>query len=270
MPYPWFRVYNSIIYDPKLRRLTMPQRWLWVGLLAISSGSPTRGALEVCDGLPYTARDLALALCATPRQIEEALRQFLALGMIEVRETAAGPLIAIAHWAAYQYEASSVRAQKHRRAKARAAADDCPTEDTDDADDSPDADEEGADDGDDSAAEDACADPEGDDAAARGPAAEDTGASLAQPVAPCSPAPGECGPRNASATLAPRGPHVARNAPATPDTESESDSDPDADVDFPLRRGTERSFPPLLPPPRARPQTRVTAPRQGMTTTALP
>ena len=148
MPYPWFRVYNSIIYDPKLRRLTMPQRWLWVGLLAISSGSPTRGALEVCDGLPYTARDLALALCATPRQIEEALRQFLALGMIEVREAASGPLIAIAHWAAYQYEASSVRAQKHRRAKAHAAAGDSPTEDTDDADDSPDADEEGADDGD--------------------------------------------------------------------------------------------------------------------------
>jgi hypothetical protein len=116
MAYPWFRVYSDIVRDPKMWRLNAAQRWYWIGLLALANDSPTRGVLEIAPGMPYTARDVALALGASSRQVEESLDLYRALHMIHTQDTAAGPLIVISHWASRQYEPATLRSLKHRRA----------------------------------------------------------------------------------------------------------------------------------------------------------
>ena len=62
--YTWFRMYSEVIHDPKIRKLSPAQRWVWVGLLCLASESDTRGVLEIAPGVPYEPEDLASLLGA--------------------------------------------------------------------------------------------------------------------------------------------------------------------------------------------------------------
>lgn len=56
---PWFRLYTETMTDPKIRRLTPAQRWLWVAVLAAARQSPVQGALMLTEHEAMTMRDLA-------------------------------------------------------------------------------------------------------------------------------------------------------------------------------------------------------------------
>lgn len=102
---PWFKLYTDIIHDPKIRRLTPEERWLWIVLLSLAAQSDDRGTVyvtvvtEARDGsrdgrvtraIPYENSELA-DMCGCdwsgeqdPRKmVEKALEKFTRLGMIE-------------------------------------------------------------------------------------------------------------------------------------------------------------------------------------------
>lgn len=56
---PWFRFYVEAMRDPKMRRLTPTQRWLWVAILAAVRESYLPPFLMVAEGVPYSWGDLA-------------------------------------------------------------------------------------------------------------------------------------------------------------------------------------------------------------------
>lgn len=83
---PWFRVYSEIKSDPKLRRCTPGERWLWVVLLCIAWESPLRGHLLISKGIPYETRDIAKEADLDPEVVEKALSKFEAMHMLHREE----------------------------------------------------------------------------------------------------------------------------------------------------------------------------------------
>lgn len=80
MRYNWFRLWHEIIYDPKIRRLPVPARWLWITLLCLASMSPRRGVIE---GFDETAlRDAAAFGTDEKIDVQSALKTLAELRMI--------------------------------------------------------------------------------------------------------------------------------------------------------------------------------------------
>jgi hypothetical protein len=111
---PWFRFYVEAMRDPKMRRLTPAQRWLWVAALAAARESVVAGLLLVAEGVPMECADLADYAGMKVRETDAGLLLFLKLGMIAVD----GPTGAwhIVNWSDRQYESDDVTARtaKHR------------------------------------------------------------------------------------------------------------------------------------------------------------
>lgn len=92
---PWFKVYHEIIHDPKIRRLTTDERWLWIVLLSLGAASDERGVIAVTEGCGYTCDELA-GMCICTRDLRKneherlssmvnsALKRFTLLNMIDV------------------------------------------------------------------------------------------------------------------------------------------------------------------------------------------
>ena len=89
--YPWFKLYVEIIYDPKIRRLTSDEKWLWIVLLCLVSQRDDRHIVCVTDNVPYEFFEL-YDLCSfdhfehkmdKEEFISKALKKFSLLGMIE-------------------------------------------------------------------------------------------------------------------------------------------------------------------------------------------
>lgn len=79
---PWFRLYSEISKDPKMRRLTPEERWLWIALLCAAWKSPVRGHLLISEGIPYEIQDMADEAAVEPNIVEKALSKFEALNMM--------------------------------------------------------------------------------------------------------------------------------------------------------------------------------------------
>jgi len=80
---PWFRFYTEAFADPKLRRLKPEARWLWVSVLGAARQSPLPGWLLISERVPYGVSDLADYAALTARQVDVALGEFDALGLVE-------------------------------------------------------------------------------------------------------------------------------------------------------------------------------------------
>jgi hypothetical protein len=78
----WFRLYVEAVDDPKLRRLSLAQRWLWICVLAAARASPEPGFLLVTPEDPLTPADLAHTSGMALRSVQSTLTLMDKLGLI--------------------------------------------------------------------------------------------------------------------------------------------------------------------------------------------
>lgn len=76
---PWLRLYDEVLDDPKVQRLTDAQFRAWVNLLCLANRGTPRGRL------PENIEDIAYSLRLTSRKTREVLDVFLSRGLL-VRE----------------------------------------------------------------------------------------------------------------------------------------------------------------------------------------
>lgn len=79
---PWFRLYTETLTDPKIRRLTPSQRWLWVAVLAAARQSPIPGQLLLTETEPMTDRDLAHLADLSVKVTRAGLEKLTELGLV--------------------------------------------------------------------------------------------------------------------------------------------------------------------------------------------
>jgi hypothetical protein len=114
---PWFRFYVEAMRDPKMRRLTPAQRWLWVAILAAARESPIPGVLMVAETEPMALWELADYAGMKQREIAPALDVMFGLGMVRFDEDRQA--WAVSNFTDRQYESdnSAERVAKHRELK---------------------------------------------------------------------------------------------------------------------------------------------------------
>jgi len=110
----WFRFYSDTLSNPKIRRLSVTARWIWVAVLALANQSPERGALLIEWGLPYTVSDIADAAKVAEADVEEALAVFVAQGMLTRTEDG---VYHVTNWDKRQF-ASDDSAERVRKSRA--------------------------------------------------------------------------------------------------------------------------------------------------------
>jgi len=115
---PWFRVYSDILDDKKIKRIarkTGQSKALiigfWIGLLAIANQGPERGELCLAEGLPIDIEDLIDELGLSEEIVEQLLKAFRAMKMIDGGET-----MIISNWEKRQFasDSSTERTRKYR------------------------------------------------------------------------------------------------------------------------------------------------------------
>lgn len=111
---PWFRFYVEAMRDPKMRRLTPAQRWLWVAVLAAARESCLAGFLFIAEGVPMSWDDLADYAGMKLREVEQGIERMRELGML-VHDDHVGAWHVPA-WNDRQYESDNTteRTRKHR------------------------------------------------------------------------------------------------------------------------------------------------------------
>lgn len=111
---PWFRFYVEAMTDPKLRRLTPAQKWLWVVVLASAKQSHLEGWLMLTERESVTARDLADVAGMKLRDVEVGIQALEHLGLLRM-DSHFGAWEVVA-WQRRQYASDDVttRTRKHR------------------------------------------------------------------------------------------------------------------------------------------------------------
>lgn len=111
---PWFRFYTEALTDPKLRRLTPAQRWLWVAVLGAARQSPTPGVLMLTESEPLTCGDLADLAGMPEKATREGLGRLEELGLVAVDDDGAW---SVPKWNDRQFESddTTARTRKHRQ-----------------------------------------------------------------------------------------------------------------------------------------------------------
>lgn len=80
---PWFRFYVEATADPKLRRLNVAHRWLWVCVLAAARKSPDPGYLLLTEDEPMQESDLADFAAMPLNHVKRGMAELKRLGMVE-------------------------------------------------------------------------------------------------------------------------------------------------------------------------------------------
>ena len=116
---PWFRVYVESMRDPKMRRLTPDQRWLWIAVLSAARESCIPGFLMVSDRLAFSWDDLADYAGMKVKAVERGTDTMRDLGMLEFDPNLGAWFVP--KWNDRQYESDDVtlRTAKHRSNDAR-------------------------------------------------------------------------------------------------------------------------------------------------------
>lgn len=111
---PWFRFYVEAVGDPKLRRRTAAQRWLWVAILAAARKSPVPGVLLISEKEPMEIEELADFAGMTISEVTKALPLFMNSGMLH-RDSERKAWV-VTHFTDRQYDSDNVteRTRKHR------------------------------------------------------------------------------------------------------------------------------------------------------------
>lgn len=98
MSLPWIRLYVEMLNDPKMRRLSAIEKWIWVGLLLLAGQAPVRGQLLITEGVLYSPDDLARALDLRHDE-QDALPEALAkLEQLRMISRAPDGTITVVNW----------------------------------------------------------------------------------------------------------------------------------------------------------------------------
>lgn len=125
---PWFRFYVEAMRDPKMRRLSPPQRWLWVAILAAARESCLPGFLFIAEGVPMSWGDLADYAGMKLREVEQGTDLMSDLRMLEFDHNVRAWFVPA--WNDRQYESDNTteRTRKHRRRNVPTLLDGTPPE----------------------------------------------------------------------------------------------------------------------------------------------
>jgi VCBS repeat-containing protein len=106
--YPWLRLYNAVLDDPKLQRLDPPIFKAWINLLCLAGQQEDRGTLP---DLP----EMAFRMRMTEPEMDETLHELIAAKLIDEE----WGLYSIHNWTKYQYDSdtSTPRVRKLRDKK---------------------------------------------------------------------------------------------------------------------------------------------------------
>lgn len=118
---PWFRFYTEALTDPKVRRLTPEERWLWVAILGAARQSPRPGWLMLTATIPLDFDDLAALAGMTVGRVVKGTDKMQDLGMIGYDTEVKAWFVP--SWDDRQFESDDVaaRTKKHRRKNTEAA-----------------------------------------------------------------------------------------------------------------------------------------------------
>lgn len=79
--------YSEFVDDPKMKRLTLEEWGIWIGLLCLAEKSPTFGSLYIGKEIKYELTDICLALNNYDiEKLKVVLNKFLELKMIDYDE----------------------------------------------------------------------------------------------------------------------------------------------------------------------------------------
>lgn len=111
----WLRLYADVIYDDKIRSLSIAGRWIWIAVMCLARKSPQPGALIKANGKPVTIGDISDAAKATDKDVKVALEEFVASEMVHL----AGEVYFVTNWRERQFESddSAPRVKAHRDRK---------------------------------------------------------------------------------------------------------------------------------------------------------
>lgn len=111
----WFRFYSDTIKDPKIRRLSLAHRWLWVAILSLAKESPEPGRLLLSHDVPVTREDLSDSASIPLKQVTGGLQILESQRMIHFE----GDIIVVTHWDDRQFtsDGSNERVKRYRSKK---------------------------------------------------------------------------------------------------------------------------------------------------------
>lgn len=111
----WFRFYSDTIKDPKIRRLSLAHRWLWVAILSLAKESPEPGRLLLSQDVPVTPEDLSDSASIPMKQVTSGLEILESQRMVHYE----GNIIVVTHWDDRQFtsDGSNERVKRHRAKK---------------------------------------------------------------------------------------------------------------------------------------------------------
>ncbi|MED4581845.1 DnaD domain protein [Brevibacillus choshinensis] len=118
----WFRLYPEILQDPKLRRFTTLQKWLWITAMCEASQSSSRGKLFIADGIEYTDSDLAQAAGVRADEIDKAVGFIDLCVTLNMMERHADGGVTLVNFLDRQYEKPSDRPESTRERKQKQRA----------------------------------------------------------------------------------------------------------------------------------------------------
>ena len=79
---PWFRLYTEAPSDPKLRRLAVENRWLFVCVLGLARMSCRPGTLLIAEKAPARIEDIADYAGMDKKKVESGMAALSDLGLV--------------------------------------------------------------------------------------------------------------------------------------------------------------------------------------------
>lgn len=119
---PWFRLYPEILKDPKIRRFTTVQKWLWITAMCEASQSAERGKLFIAEGIEYTDDDLAQASGINPGEWDQAKGFIEMCVTLKMMERHADGGVTLLNFNSRQYQKPSDAPEKTRERQRKSRA----------------------------------------------------------------------------------------------------------------------------------------------------
>ncbi|NRQ51956.1 phage replisome organizer N-terminal domain-containing protein [Brevibacillus sp. HD1.4A] len=119
---PWFRLYPEILKDPKIRRFTTVQKWLWITAMCEAAQATERGKLFIAEGVEYTDEDLAQAAGLRASEFDQAIGFIDMCVTLKMMERHADGGVTLLNFNSRQYEKPSDTPDKTRERKRKQRA----------------------------------------------------------------------------------------------------------------------------------------------------
>jgi hypothetical protein len=104
-------MYTETVADPKLRRLPVAQRWLWVAVLTAARRSPMPGRLLLAEGEPVTSVDLQDMAAVDMEDVRAGLEAFVRQKMLADD----GGTWVVVNWTTRQFSSDDVYERVKRK-----------------------------------------------------------------------------------------------------------------------------------------------------------